>query len=157
MNTTQAQRLVNVANALRDADLNHWFFDMDSWGYDPKRFNLGERGNPKFTMPENEVDFIDEHKCGTPACALGHYAVRPDLQGKFKLTKEGNLRMRTESRPVLGEEVDLGSLQMHQYFGISYDEAQELFAHDGCDDAQTPLAAARYIERFVRSKGYVIS
>ena len=114
MNKTQAQRLLDVATSLRDNPRSPTFY-MGRFGFD----------------------------CNTPCCALGHYAVRRDLQRVFVLNDDGDLfatracEMGHDTRAVLA------------HFGITYYEANELFAEDGCDNADTPIQAAKYIERFL--------
>lgn len=105
------ERLLNVAKALREA-----------------------RNPEAFTMR------TIAHPCGTPACALGHYAARPDLQDAFILTSEGTLVSTDGESPF---EMEL------KHFEISAEQEYELFGAWGCADATTPIAAADYIERFV--------
>lgn len=104
----------------------------------------------KFTMEEYG------YGCNTPACAFGHYAARADLQGAFALDKDG--------WPILvnGPAVYYPSPVVLRHFGITGDEAAELFAgpefdddgeavrDGGCGGAKTARAAAEYIEEFVR-------
>lgn len=112
---THKRRLLDVARALREAP-------------NPKRFKMDDFGG----------------FCGTPHCALGHYAARKDLQKTFSLTLiRGNLRMQ-------GKIWDWGRIA--RYFGITGTEAFELFGSDGCHFAETPIEAAEYIEGFVAHK-----
>lgn len=108
------ERLLNVAKALRESE-------------HPERFTMRTIA----------------HSCGTPACALGHYAARRDLQDAFILLKHGELRATGDAAsPFLAE---------LEHFDISRAEEEKLFGVWGCNDAQTPLQAAEYIERFVAS------
>lgn len=107
-------RLLNVAVALREA--KH-----------PKRFKMEDWGG----------------LCGTPHCALGHYAVRRDLQTTFSLNLIGNLRSQ-------GQRWRWEDIICH--FGISDGEASSLFGTFGCGDAQNPKEAVRFIEDFVARK-----
>lgn len=84
-------------------------------------------------------------RCGTPACALGHYAARDDLQHVFRLRKSGWLGLQGKRSGDIG--IDSPAVQEH--FGIDFDEADELFGYCGCDGARHPEEAARYIESFV--------
>jgi hypothetical protein len=59
----QNARLLNVAKALRDAAEAKKFFCM------------------------RDIAIVRDD-CGTPACALGHYAARRDLQATFELSFE---------------------------------------------------------------------
>ena len=91
--------------------------------------------------------------CGTPACALGHYACRTGLQKTFKITRwgtnKGLIALRgTEGRKYIG----VDSPHVFKHFGIDYDEANELFGGVGCGDAHTAIEAAEYIENFVAKR-----
>ena len=114
MNKAQKKRLLNVAKALRDDK-------------DPEKFTMASFSN-----------------CGTPACALGHYAARRDLQNIFRLTRGGWLGL-------VGKRGDLGidAEEVEKHFGIDYEQSEQLFGMRGCGGAKTPLAAAEYIEQFV--------
>lgn len=115
MNKVQKKRLLNVAKALRDDK-------------DPQKFTMASFG-----------------ACGTPACALGHYAARKDLQNVFRLTRTGWLGLVGKRDNDLGIDAE----EVHKHFGINYDQSEELFGMRGCGGAKTPLAAAEYIEQFV--------
>jgi hypothetical protein len=106
------QRLLNVARALRESP-------------NPDRFTMN-----------------DWQHCGTPCCAIGHYAARADLQDLLQLDRSCGLE-----RQGSGATVDASELFAH--FGIGIKEWEELFAHDGCGNAQTAIRAAEYIEAFV--------
>lgn len=111
-------RLLNVAKALRESKY-------------PTRFSMRRFGDD----------------CGTPACALGHYAVRRDLQGIFTLNKTGYLR-RIKGREDGVSGVTDSTILRH--FGITHKQAFELFRGDsGCGGALTTTQAADYIEKFV--------
>lgn len=128
------QRLLNVAKACRESP------------------------NPEaFTMRK-------VHYCGTPACALGHYAARRDLQQMFQLpTREaldfnrdrGPLQVYLGSCSIIvgawGATSPSGALFVHaqHHFGITAAQAEDLFSSRGCGNARTPIEAAKYIERFV--------
>lgn len=109
------QRLLNVVKALRETSR-------------PERFDMGRWGG----------------FCGTPACAIGHYAARRDLQRTFSLSFwRGKLKVRGD-RPAYPE--------ISTHFGITDMEATELFGTRGCLDAQTVDEAIPYIEAFVERK-----
>lgn len=100
------------------------------------------RESPKpseFTMERFGQD------CGTPCCALGHYAFRKDLQSEFCLTSTGNVGAVGGSKRTLW----IDSEQIMRHFDITIGQSQDLFGDDGCDCASTPEMAAEYIERFV--------
>lgn len=109
------ERLLNVAKALRETNFSDEF-TMNRFG----------------------------HSCGTPACALGNYAVRRDLQSAFSLSKDGSLRRR-RGRIDLGIDDDA----VLEHFGITFQQSKELFAQTGCGNAESAGEAATYIERFV--------
>lgn len=111
---------------------------------------LRESSAPKdFTMR----CFVNE--CGTPACALGHYAARRDLQHAFKIVVEkgtdfdGTARLYYDVTENDGAPIAYDDDFTQQHFGLDAYDLNNLFGGCGCDDAQTPKAAARYIERFV--------
>jgi hypothetical protein len=81
---------------------------------------------------------------GKPCDALAHYAARTDLQSEFKLS-----RFRDRVYTSSGKRVHWFSPEVLDHFALSRDEAELLFAGDGCNEAQLPVEAASYIERFV--------
>jgi len=110
-------RLFNVARALREAPR-------------PDRFNMESFGG----------------FCGTPHCAIGHYAARQDLQKTFRLgLLTGDLKTHTGFTSYSGSAICA-------HFQISKQEAAELFGPHGCGAAETPEQAATYIETFVARK-----
>lgn len=108
------ERMGNVVRALKEGVESH--FTMRIWGY----------------------------ACGTPACALGHYAHRRDLQQAFKL----------EYCLVTARSTDYGSVSRRamDHFGITDIEYCTLFGSNGCGDAQTRDEAVAYIEEFIERK-----
>jgi len=112
------KRLLNVVRALREDK-------------DPERFCMA---------------FFSD--CGTPACALGHYAARRDLQNTFYLRRVRGWLGLVSNR---NEDIGVDDPHVHRHFGINFDEAQELFGIKGCGDARTPTEAANYIEIFVEN------
>ena len=130
-----AQRLLDVAKALRESR-NPEAFTMTHYGWTP----IDLHGSQK-TWP-----------CGTPACALGHYAARPDLQDVYSINPSSGYLNRPDS--ICGT---AGCVFDAGYFGISLDERDLLFSSDGCDKAATPEEAAKYIENFVKCRwGFMI-
>jgi hypothetical protein len=115
--------LLNVAKALRESPY-------------AAMFSMTDYANPA---------------CGTPMCALGHYAARQDLQSLLVL--DNKRRASRYDSPVFyadsGKAVTYDSARLCEHFGISSDDADELFGPDGCDNAATPIEAANYIEHFV--------
>lgn len=114
-----SERLLNVAKTLREA-----------------------AHNELFTMRR----YV--HDCGTPACAIGHYAARADLQSIIRIDHGSILYVATDEDGQ-SEIADYDDDQMCEHFGISEGQAHELFSGDGCGKAKTPIEAAEYIERFV--------
>lgn len=106
------KRLLNVAKACRESRDPH-----------------------AFTMQR----FVWDH-CGTPACAVGHYAARRDLQRCFTLAELQLGRLHYYSVRVLN------------HFGITKHEAMCLFGEFGCDRAKTVTEAAEFIESFVAKR-----
>lgn len=118
------ERLLKVAKALRESPK-------------PKAFYMGRYG---YTSGDAEG-------CGTPACAMGHYAARRDLQRTFKLS-DGEL---TDNDGAVVWHSDHYACQ---HFEITVSEALELFdGYEGCGKATTAKQAAKYIERFVARGG----
>jgi hypothetical protein len=97
---------------------------------------IEESPNPKMFSMRSYSD------CGTPACAMGHYAARRDLQKTFRLDEDGNV--------VTNNGSNLWACENH--FGITPDEDEELFGLTGCGDAKTPKQAIRYIRKFIARK-----
>ncbi len=108
-----AERLLNVAKALRESP-------------DPKAFTMEWYGT----------------SCGTPCCAMGHYAARKDLQDSFELGHDRMIHWRES-----GKLVAMPVYRTH--FGLTRQEAVKLFDANGCNNAKTPEEAAEYIERKV--------
>lgn len=121
MKAIYKKRLLNVARALRESPA-------------PKRFTMGQYG------------FDEPNTCGTPACALGHYAFRTDLQKTFNLYSSW-VRFKKSS-----ELVDHYSPEVSKHFDLTADETEELFGGEGCGNARTVEQAATYIEGFVKRK-----
>ena len=115
------ERLLNVARALRES-----------------------KKPEEFTMHFYAAD------CGTPACALGHYAARHDLQDCFALDQDGDLvEVGTDDGEGFQLLTSWDFADVLNHFGITLDEADKLFSSHGCSGATTPIEAAEYIEQFV--------
>ncbi len=91
-----------------------------------------------------------KHDCGTPACVLGCYAVRHDLQRTFKpaLGYTMSMRLFRDEYRIIGCDSD----EVLKHFDIYAEEAMELFGSTGCGGAKTPQEAAAYIRAFVARK-----
>lgn len=85
-----------------------------------------------------------KHPCGTPACALGQYAARPDLQSEFRLGNDTSCVAVTSGR--------YSYRRLCDHFQITEDDCDRLFGVWGCNDARLPIEAAEYIERFVATQ-----
>lgn len=114
-------RLLNVVRALEEAN-------------DP------EPGKPGFDM----MTYV--HPCGTPGCALGHYAARTDLQAEFRIV-HSSLMFGFSHLPISDGYVHFG------FDSIGTDYMDELFSMAGCGGAQTRQEAADYIRDFIRRHG----
>lgn len=131
------QRLRNLIVALRESPAPD-AFTMKYYGY------IGR--NPWWDLPlpkDYQESVQTQYPCKTPACVLGHYAARQDLQDVFKLTQCGTL--------------DYGCnfsfyTVLYQHFGLSDKECDELFGSYGCGRAHTTGEAITYIEQFITRK-----
>lgn len=83
------------------------------------------------------------HPCGTPACALGHWAAAHPERWTFD-----------DRIPLLWEEFredDSGVYDDESIeFGISDKQSLELFGSFGCGNAQNGKEAAAYIREFIK-------
>lgn len=157
MNKTQSKRLLNVARALREAHAAKKKFDMS-------RYVFGDENAVDFGSYDYEsrcsVDARnkEENFCGTPACALGHYGARTDLQRIMKVSyNTHSFGVKFADLVFFGtkdESVNYDDDRLEDHFGLNSSEMRELFDYDGCGDAKTSLQAAKYIERFVAKKMY---
>lgn len=119
-----AERLLNVAKALRESP-----------------------------NPENfDMVVVVEESCGTPGCAFGHYAARADLQDAFRVEQRRELGGFAVIKAVDGMYCPYDHPVVAEHFGLSKMDLEELFCGAGCGDAQTPIEAAEYIEKFVRER-----
>ena len=123
MNMIEKRRLQNLVQILRDVAKDKKLRDT----FTMMRFGYRAR--------ENET-------CSTPACALGHYAVRRDVQRTFRLGKMGQVYV--QGKPICYK------LHVTDHFGITLGQANELFESAGCNKAKTPTQAANYIEHFIK-------
>lgn len=114
MNAEQRQNFLNLIKAVSEHPM-------------PKMFNMQEYG----------------YDCGTPACILGTYADRSDLQNLFFL-RDGSLRSK-DSYAYL----DFDSPLFAEHFGLDNEQLWKLFSHDGCDRARTIEKAVEYLKKFM--------
>jgi len=95
------------------------------------------------------------HTCGTPSCAMGHYAARDDLQDDFIIAKTSP-GCHPEWWPMhleTGNSDGVDSKVLAEYFGLEAYEVCELFGIWGCDHARKDAAKAiAFIEAFVARK-----
>ncbi len=112
------RRLLNVARALREDESS-----------DPFSMNC---------MSNN---------CGTPGCALGHYAFRRDLQKTFSFIPHAGSIIGYR-----GYQIKSLDLAVREHFNITANEAYNLFSAEGCGNAQDVITAAEFIENFVADK-----
>lgn len=121
-NDVGADRLLALADILDEADAKH-----------------AAKGGPRFTM---RTWF---HHCGTPACAMGHWAASEDAatRGWGWNASKGDIQC-----PSVG---NLGN-EIQKEFGINHLEVDKLFSGAGCGGARTGKEAAIYIRNFVHEK-----
>lgn len=147
----QEKRLLNVARALRDAAKARKKFDMEKYVFGDENALESKFDQGRFKYCNTEENF-----CGTPACALGHYAARTDLQRLLKIVvvKDNWYGVSYAAMGMYGVKNSNWCQQneVEHHFGISTDEFIELFDYNGCGGAKTPLQAAKYIEKFVKRK-----
>lgn len=90
------------------------------------------------------------NECGTPACALGHWAAaNPE-----RWVAAYNPGLATKWSPVLrhnfvSRQLPDVYLEAMEEFGITDHQAEELFNGSGCGSATTAKEAADYIRAFV--------
>jgi hypothetical protein len=109
MNAKQKARFKNLIKATKEADRDH--FSMTRYA----------------------------NGCGTPACVLGNYASRRDLQKSFTLHE-------------FVENIAFDDLRVLEHFGITESEARVLFSTQGCRGAITPEGAVAFLEEFLEYK-----
>lgn len=80
------------------------------------------------------------HPCGTPACALGHYAAHTPSRWFFE-----------HGFPKIKAGIG-GSWAATEEFGLSDDNVAEIFSSRGCGGAKTAKQAAKYIRAFVKRR-----
>ncbi len=85
--------------------------------------------------------------CGTPACCLGQYAFRTDLQALFILTSSGDIRYIET-----GRKIDFDDEPLLDHFGLTMTQTYVLFSTTGCGSAKTPEQAIAFIEAFIRGE-----
>lgn len=116
-------RLMELADILDEADEQHW-----------------ARGEPLY----DQGSWL--HPCGTPACALGHWAAaNTDRWTTHILWKP---LLTSVAAGVWHSSIDCAQVD----FCLDYDEASELFGGIGCGHAKTGKQAAAYIRAFVARK-----
>jgi hypothetical protein len=98
-----------------------------------------ERQEPTY----NQAAFV--HPCGTPACAIGHWAAANPRRWRISSIGPIGLVEPRNSRPlgVFQEAVKEFALDAHDY---GWDE---LFSKDGCGSAKNGKQAAKYIRQYV--------
>ncbi len=138
MNKRGIKRLQNVAKALSDAAKNEELvknFTMSMYGWDG--------------LDHNDAD--DLPKCGTPACAAGHYAARRDLQKKFVLSADP---LYNPGKVLLAKSrvrSDYDTEEFQKYFGITGKQSHSIFSINGCNYAKHPAEAAKFIRNFIKN------
>jgi hypothetical protein len=88
--------------------------------------------------------------CGTPACLLGNYALREDLQNAFVADAETATNMGRIFDAGSGLRVWCNDPSVCDHFGITEEQADRLFAANGCNNAGTDHdKAIAYVEHFM--------
>lgn len=103
--------------------------------------------------PEPEhFDMTVYGRDGKPCCALGHYAMRYDLQNIFAgigTSSETFVNQYFLISRRTGEAISQFDEDVIDHFGVIPNEMLELFGPCGCNYADTPQEAAQYIYDFV--------
>lgn len=86
------------------------------------------------------------HPCGTPACALGHWAAANPRRWMISAGSPlGSVRLRgCYMLNEIAAGMDEFAIDMEQYY--------DLFGGWGCGGAQTGKQAARFIRQFVQAR-----
>lgn len=87
--------------------------------------------------------------CGAPACVLGHYCAREDLQDDFSVRYRGII-----SRNANPNDNSLGfdSIEVRRHFDLRFDESHAIFGEYGCRNARHPEQVSEFIRDFVANK-----
>lgn len=100
----------------------------------------------------DEVGNIPKHWCGTPACVLGNFAARRDLQRLFTIDLDAasDFYVACNGEPFYFHDAEKAC----DYFGLDSndDELDKLFGSNGCGNAQTPQEAIDFIEEVIARK-----
>lgn len=85
------------------------------------------------------------HECGTPACAIGHWAAHERSRWVFK--RGDGVRLKASNNMI-----SVPNLMQDAAtdFAITQLQAIELFENEGCGNARTAHQAALYIRKFVK-------
>ncbi len=139
-----ARRLLKLADILDTADAEHRKLKEPT--YDQETFGHDEH-------PESTVEM-----CGTPACALGHYAA--SMRGRrgwgwhktYGMFWPGYTALKSGTwTHDFGQKSPLNAAS--EEFGLNGSEVQDLFETWGCGGAKTAKQASKYIRAFVKRKG----
>lgn len=91
------------------------------------------------------------HPCGTPSCALGHWAAAHPRRWRVRRSGYDGRRLYPLLRGGNFADSHLSSV-MHE-FGLNSDDVDMLFGHQGCNKAKTGKQAARFIRKFIQDHG----
>jgi len=89
------------------------------------------------------------HACGSPACVLGHFAARSDLQKKFKFNEKCDRFSAAVLLVKGGKPVYFEDDEVLEYFGITPAQSEYLFGCDGPNEFATPAMMRRRIRKFI--------
>jgi hypothetical protein len=121
-------------------------------GFEPRAMNFERLRNAALAVRGAREDKFTMHRivfdCGTPGCALGWYAYRMDLQSEFRIDAcqlRPGVSTYFLSYKAKGSFLDAAA----EHFGLSWEQASELFGSWGCGAARTPAEAEAYIVAFI--------
>lgn len=129
MRAIYRKRFANLIRVLRDAQKSE---DLRA------KFTMNQYG---FSATTTAYD-----ACGTPACAMGHYAFRKDVQRTFSLNTGGWVVAYD------GHHIPDEASHFAEHFGISLDEVERLFGFEGCNNAKTPKQAADFLAAWLKKE-----
>ena len=95
------------------------------------------------------------HACGTPACVLGHFAARKDLQSKFKFNDKCDRFSAAILSKKTGQAVYHEDDEVLEYFGINDAQSEYLFGCEGKNEHATPAQMRQRIRKFIDKSGDV--
>lgn len=116
----------------------------------PERFTMGTYVHNRETPYEinGEESNPPQEWCGTPACVLGNFGAREDLQRLLCIRDESLAFVERVERDLLNI-VSYCDERIASYFDLTTNECYEMFGLDGCNEAKALDAALAYVEDFI--------